>query len=754
MKTKVLVLSFSMLFLESTLFSILLFTHTYLVALQVIAFALMGTGLGAVAGYWGAQREHTGADIWIFLAVPLSIIAVFLNIALFPRTVVYSPVMMLPFLLSSAVISESISRGDARSIYFFDLMGAALGVFAFVFIPSFVGQEGSLFLLALLLVTVGQALFRPTGFVKAFQFGLQALLIGAFALNMVTGLTNLANLTRCYDHTWPTKVFCRLDKNHRVLASKSDPAARVDVTSAYSPKTKRTRLWIHYNGINADKILAADSSAYINDPRVPHQLAVQPDVLVIGTAGDGIIQPARLLAGKNGRLDGVEINAGLVALMRHRFYQASGRVYDYLDNLFIGDARTYLNTHAQQYGVITLLNSYTGRLEDSRGAPDYLHTVDAMGSYINHLTPNGFLLFEVRDINDLTHVSGLRILHALINAQAQHGDDMPQDNFVVYEFYPKTQKITRGNNYTMIVFKRSAFTTQELDRLQEWIDQHNAPGEKKRVNALYFPGRQLENDYSRFVLADNGARSKFFPTASWLTTPITDDKPFMANAVQGFPQVTTMVVRTALLVIGLALLLTLVMMWSKTGGQRWMLPPFLLYFASTGAGYLLIEVALIQWLQIFTGLPAYTFVFVLGVLLLFSGLGSQFSHRLSDRQITWLLGVLVFVIWASVRFIPDLMWRLQTQSLILNSIMIALSLTPMAFLMGMPLPFGLKLLKNEFLPRDAALGFGFNSIWATLGGNASVLIALYGGFHSVFLFGVMAYVVALISLALIAIPSR
>lgn len=748
------VLAFMMLFLEATLFSTLLFTHTYLIAMQAIALALLGIGLGSIAGYIYSRKIGQGLALASLLGSLFSIIAIFLNISLLPETITYSPVMVLPFLFGSAYISNVISKGDSGKIYFFDLAGAACGVVTYTVFLPLLGEEGNFIFLVLGLAMFVLLFHKVHKILKIVLIFTQLVLIGLFVLNQFLPVINLASLTRCYSSTALVKVFCKLPGSsgkNKLWASKSDLAARIDIVSIYSPQKDRSGLWVQYNGITADKISASSPPAYQNDTRIPHELADQPDILIIGTAGEGIIKPARLLAGTHGTLDGIEINAGLVRLMQGRFSKASGEAYSYLDKVVVSDARTYLNTTSRRYGVITLLNTYTSRLVDLLGAPDYLHTVEAMVSYIKHLTDDGFIIFEIRDTSVQAHAAGLRILNALLNAQKDQGDPDPRDNLFIYEFYPRSQRITRSNNYTMVLFKRSSLNSSELEYLGTWIEDHNPEGEAVRVDILYSPeDRQRHNDYGRFILADERGRKDFFLNNAWVTTPTTDDHPFLADADPQFSAARDTTRKTSLVALGLAGTLALFMLLGKPIGKAISLVPFLVYFALSGLGYLLIEVVLIQWLQIFTGLPAYTFVFVLGVLLLTSGLGSYVSRRLPNGI---RISMVVVLIGAAILYsyiLQPLLLAVQTPSIGGNSVLVALSLLPLAFLMGVPFPLGLSMLSNRFSEKEAALCYGFNSIFSTLGSNLSILVALYAGFKVVFLIGVSAYLGMLFVLIIIA----
>lgn len=750
---QVFLFSFIILFLEATLFSTLLFTHTYLIAMQSIAFALLGIGLGALIAAWLDNQTISNWVTWAMLGNIGAVFALFINITAFPNTVPYSPFLILPFIFGSAVISHAFRQGDTGSLYFFDLAGAAAGIILFVVLLPLWRVEGNLIFLALLMAGIAYLQMRPQRKIKRSLLGLQVILLLMLPLSMFTQTLNLSNLISCPSFAPPKKIFCWLDArsdSSHVVVSQGDLAARIDILSLFSPKYGHNRLWVNYNGMMADSISASKLEMNKGDLRIPGNLTPHPDILIIGTAGNGIIRPARLLAGKTGKIDGLEINAGLVSLMTGPLKKASGDVYSYLDHLFITDARTFLNTHNKSYGVITLLNTYTGRLEHSLGAPEYLHTVEAMDSYLAHLTPNGFLIFEIRDVNDLTRAAGLRIINALAEAySARSGDPQVQDNFYIYEYYPKNQSLVRGNNYTMVIFKNTSLTDAEINYLNSWIDNHNEPGKIPRVNRLHVPGETSVHDYGRFITATPEERLHYFADSAWITAPTTDDRPFLADAKPGFQEVKNVVQRTAVIIL-IAVLILLISQWrGKPARNVVKIAPFWLYFAATGSGYLLIEVTLIQWLQIFTGLPAYTFIFVLGALLLFSGIGAYISRNWTFRRIAPSFIVLLGLIGSYGFWLQPMMVGLQTPSFFWNAFLAALLLLPLGFFMGIPLPYGLRLLRQQFSDKDVPFGYGLNSLFGTLGSSSAIFIALYAGFNVVFKLGAAAYLFAFLALIIV-----
>ena len=73
----------------------------------------------------------------------------------------------------------------------------------------------------------------------------------------------------------------------------------------------------------------------------------------------------------------------------------------------------------------------------------------------------------------------------------------------------------------------------------------------------------------------------------------------------------------------------------------------LAYFGLLGLGFMLVEIPLMQRFILFLGHPAYAMTTVLFAILLFSGLGSAISHRLSTcRALILLVGlVLLGLCW-------------------------------------------------------------------------------------------------------------
>ena len=75
----------------------------------------------------------------------------------------------------------------------------------------------------------------------------------------------------------------------------------------------------------------------------------------------------------------------------------------------------------------------------------------------------------------------------------------------------------------------------------------------------------------------------------------------------------------------------------------------------------------------------------------------------------------------------------------LKTIISLLSLAPLFICMGVPFPFGLTKIKRNISPSFAALVYGINGAFSTVGVILSLLLSVYYGFTFTFYLGVVFY---------------
>jgi hypothetical protein len=177
--------------------------------------------------------------------------------------------------------------------------------------------------------------------------------------------------------------------------------------------------------------------------------------------------------------------------------------------------------------------------------------------------------------------------------------------------------------------------------------------------------------------------------------------------------------------------------------------PLLVYFASIGLGFMLVEVALLQRLTVFLGHPTYSLTTILFALLIAGGAGSFLSGRLGSTSLSEfvpLAGLLAAVTLVGLVTGPAL--RLFAASGTEVRVAVAAALVGAAGLfMGMAMPTGLRVATGA-APRLIPWLWGINGATSVFGSVLAAAIALAYGISTSYWFGVGCYAVAVAALVL------
>src|SRR5262249_16173807 len=156
---------------------------------------------------------------------------------------------------------------------------------------------------------------------------------------------------------------------------------------------------------------------------------------------------------------------------------------------------------------------------------------------------------------------------------------------------------------------------------------------------VYEPGTKNDNPFTKLLAATD--RDQFFRDYAYDVTPISDDRPFFFYTVQprdilsflavGNREAADYKINTAiplmfglmgvsLVATALILLLPRVLLGHRLPKQKGVMT-FLWYFLCLGAGYILIQVALIQKFVLLLGSPIYALTVIVFSMLVASGCG-------------------------------------------------------------------------------------------------------------------------------------
>ena len=173
---------------------------------------------------------------------------------------------------------------------------------------------------------------------------------------------------------------------------------------------------------------------------------------------------------------------------------------------------------------------------------------------------------------------------------------------------------------------------------------------------------------------------------------------------------------------------------------------FLLYFLFIGAGYIMIEVALIQKFVLFLGHPTYALTVVIFSMLISSGLGSYFSRRVLDEsKVRWVkaLGTIAILVALLGIIASSVLPIAVGLPLWLKIAITVLMISPAGFVMGMPFPTGLKRLEEWHKP-SVRWAWALNAAASVLGSVGALLCAIYLGLMQTLFIGGLLYGAALV----------
>jgi hypothetical protein len=524
----------------------------------------------------------------------------------------------------------------------------------------------------------------------------------------------------------------------------------------------------------------------------PYFLFNKPDTLLINLSGGINAQTARYKGAR--QIDVIEPSREMIKLLKYdpnitRF--TGGLLAEANINVYEGNGRSWCDSHKNIYDIIELSLVDSIGLSDSGGYPvheDFKFTVEAFKSYMSGLKDGGVLSVTVWDkLNPPRNV--LKLLNTIIVAMKEGGVVKAENCIYSFGLLMST---------TTILVKKQPFTNGELRSLDAFVDSRafklfyapNLDGvdmarENKNagINTIIAAYRRdFENkqgggdDYSNAdmyratipLFLSNDSRQAKAVEKSYIfdIRPIRDSRPYYSGYIK--PALLPMYIKSISSVSeewGYLLLAGMLLQACIAGLVVIILPQILarnrlskeirqttsikktgiiLYYAGLGAGYMLIEIFLIQRLGFFLSNPAYSTGIVITIMLIFSGFGNICGGFLEKWrsivvQISCILiaAVLAFYIFGLDKFLS----RFYSAGLSLRVLVSIALIAPAAFFMGIPFPNGLTSLR-ESAPSLLPWAWGMNGGLSVVGSVLARIISVSAGFPALLCTGIAVYLMA------------
>ena len=751
--------SLAILLLELALTRLFSATMLYHYGFLAISLALFGSGAAGVAVYLGGRFAHHQRLRWAARAAQMFALTTPLALAVvlrFPlrldggwgnlaRVALLYPAVAVPFFFGGAAVTLAVAERASvvHRLYRYDLLGAALGGLALVPLLDRLGGVDTILVVPIVAAAAATLYALSEGGSGVDRMWSLVLGLGMAALlgvNVATGWVDapLAPGWRAQD-----LLFSRWNSFSRVTVRKTEtPALDILIDSGASTS---------FNMGAGDRQRYPQMRDQIGS--LPYRITHEPRVLIIGPGGGGDVILARLFNARS--ITAVEINP-LIArdiMNREPFVSFGGFLYQQPDvHLVVDDARSYVARSRESFDVIeaSMVDTWAATAAGAFALTEsHLYTVEAFVEDARRLSDDGVLAFTRWYFEPPDQI--LRLVSLVRAMMSRLGLADPARHLVV----ARAPMGEEGRTYGIVLFKKSPLTDDETRALETFLWSRDD-------TLLFSPRTRPDNLFTRLIEADRPESvTSTLPTN---VAPVTDDSPFFFNSVrptdllhvgERVPEWRRTNLGTVVLLALFAVAAVLVTLFIagplavarrrdlRDAGGAGLL--WLAYFGSLGAGFMLIEIALVQRCVLFLGPPVYALTVVLVSLLAFSAFGSEASGRIGETRLPGALWRILLVAAGGALLyglgLGPLLGGLVSLARPVRLVVAGAAVAPLAFVLGAPMPSGLRLL-NRRAPALLPWAWGLNAACSVLGSIGALLVALFAGFRVVLLLAAALYLVA------------
>jgi SAM-dependent methyltransferase len=737
-------------------FSVVLQYHF---AFFAISMAICGLGLGGLWLHEWRRRHSPTAAFLPLAALAFAGTGVLACVLLIEWLFVWhlhaywlaALLLLVPFGCAGAFLAEAFARHSDESgrLYGADLLGAAIAVAAVIAVLQVAGGINAC-LLATTMATLAALCCGGSRGVRHVSFAAAAFGTLFAAGNIRYGFLDIRptrlSSTAEASPAYAQRLFAQLsgpaEERPRRIATHWDAFSRLDVVDSPHLGELRSDVQQVFTNGNVPTFmykLSADlrvsdvkpavdplvtASLFPAIARLPFERQPRERVLCIGPGGGMDI----LLALRAGAklVEGAEVNPGMLSLMR-RHGDYIGHLYDRPDvRVVAAEGRSYLQQSGRSYDLIYMALTQTGI--GSQGVAlveSYLYTVEAFRTYWRHLAPGGELALVIH--NPLFALRFVNTAAAMLKAEG----------YSDAESAARMAIIGGGSAPYVYVFllQKGAYTLQDAHALRHFVREHDLrfihtpPLTTETLGDVLGGSQSIEAAVATIVAT--------YPEPASLAA-CGDDRPFFMDLDPKLPRdFVVLCLGAAALVLGFS---TWVLLTRRHDSRIGKLPSYIGYFSCLGAGFMLVEIPLIQKLTLPLEHPTLALSITILVLLAGGGLGAMASQRLAEASARWAMAfaaatALLTVGFSAALWQPD--WLLRLPRLARIGVIIA-GLLPLGFCMGTLFPIALRRL-GATNPAAVPWMWGVNGMMSVVGSLGAILIAKLWGFSATLMAGALCY---------------
>jgi hypothetical protein len=690
--------------------------------------------------------------------------------------------LSLPFFFAATAICLAFMQysGQVSRIYAWDLAGAGLGSLIVVGLLFVVFPQNALLVIGALglvsLVVAGVELRMKKLKPMLVMLGLSTMVLALAAASLDLHMSPYKSLPQTL-RVSGTEVIEQDSSPFGLISivdSKTVPFRHAPGLSLGSTEEPLSQLAIFTDGDNMTVITkAADDPsqlAYLDQvtSALPYHLADPESVLIVGAGGGTDILQALYHSEQHHstqnhsttRIDAVELNPRLIDIVGSRYSDFNGKLYQ-RDGVSVhaGDVRGFLSQNKKKYDLIqlSLMDAFNASASGLYALnEDYLYTIEGLKQYLDHLVPGGHLAMT-RWVK-MPPRDTLKLFATAIDALNIQGVGKPAARLT----------LIRSWQTSTLLIRNGSFTEQDVEKIRKFSDERS-------FDVAFAAGMALPNDsYNQLATPwfQNGTvallsdgRNQYLDDYKFDLEPATDDKPYFHHFTRwsslpeifrlrdrgGMPLiewgyvvlVLTLLVAAVLSVILITLPLLVLPRSSVKDKAAVSKTRVILYFLLIGIAFLFMEIAFMQKFILFLHHPLYSFAVTLAAFLVFAGLGSYLSVKLSQLNnrravLKSSIAGIVLISLAYILLLDDLFIWLSAISVFFKILITILLVAPLALLMGMPFPLAMSSLADRaqtLIP----WAWGINGCASVISASLATLLAIHFGFSTVILIAMLLY---------------
>ncbi len=661
--------------------------------------------------------------------------------------------LFVPFFFGGMAIGLTYSHyvSHIGNLYFSDLFGSGIGGLLMLLLFWYFAPSVLPILIALLPLTAGLLLVKRDQISRHLFFLLPVILVFLY------GITHPAKIPMSQ---YKSLSLALLLPDAQILDEKFSPYGQLELLRAsgmrYAPGLSLNftgnipvQEAIYNNGNWFGPLIDASASDSIHfldyaTNALPFVLS-QPERVLIPDAGTGLFAVHARSHGAK-MIRAVEPNSAALEML------GKNRPAGQEDILFVHRyPRSYLMEDTGTYDLIMLpmIESFGGSSGIQALQPQYLFTEQAFGDMWQRLSPEGMISVTVW--MDYPARNSLKILATLVESLSKLDPEKKPEKHIL---------AIRSWGTVTFVLKKSPVSPDEIRKIREFCQQRNFdPLLLPDLNADERSHFNQLQDHTFFELTNRlmqGDREELYRNYDFQIRPATDNKPYFSQFLkldrlskmndifgQGsvpFLEVGYLIVLLTFFQIALSAILLILIPLFFIGFKGDKKAFTIVHFSSIGIGFMFVEMMLIEQLTLYFGHPIYAAAAVLSGMLLFAGLGSFFSEKIVKTKVNFklILATIVLFITLLAFFLNPLIRATISQPTVVKIVIVILATGPLAFLMGIPFPSGLRFLSksNQNLIPWA---WGINGSFSVISAALVSLISVSYGFLYVMIIAALAY---------------